>query len=67
MPMTDQGFQRQTYAELLEQQINRAKQLFGADMDTSETSVLGKYIRLNTADYAELQESLEAVALHVSA
>ena len=40
MPMTDQGFQRQTYAELLEQQINRAKQLFGADMDTSETSVL---------------------------
>ncbi|CDE30367.1 putative uncharacterized protein [Ruminococcus sp. CAG:403] len=61
MPMTDQGFQRQTYAELLEQQINRAKQLFGADMDTSETSVLGKYIRLNTADYAELQESLEAV------
>lgn len=61
MPMTEHGFQKLTYAELLEQQINRAKDLFGQDIDTSEKSVLGKYIRLNVSDFAQLEESLEEI------
>lgn len=63
MPMTEQGFRKYTYAELLEQQITRAKDLFGQDIDTSEQSVLGKYIRLNVSDFAQQEEALEQVYL----
>lgn len=63
MPMTEQGFRKLTYAEILEQQIVRAKELFGSDMDTSEKSVLGKYIRLNVSDFAQQEEALEAIYL----
>lgn len=63
MPMTEQGFHKLTYAEILEQQIIRAKDLFGNDMDTSEKSVLGKYIRLNASDFAQQEEALEQVYL----
>ena len=61
MPMTEQGFRKYTYAELLEQQITRAKDLFGDDIDTSGKSVLGKYIRLNVSDFAQQEEALEAL------
>ena len=63
MPMTDRGFRKLTYSEILEQQIVRAKDLFGQDIDTSEKSVLGKYIRLNVSDFAKLEEALEAIYL----
>lgn len=63
MPMTEQGFRKLTYAEILEQQIIRAKDLFGQDIDTSEKSVLGKYIRLNVSDFAKQEEALEAIYL----
>lgn len=55
------GFQRPTYDELLTRQITRAKELFGEDIDTSEQAVLGKYIRLNVEEYAELYEDLERI------
>lgn len=63
MPMTEQGFQKMTYAEILEQQIIRARKLFGDDIDTSEKSVLGKYIRLNVSDFAQQEEALESLYL----
>ncbi|MDE6020895.1 MAG: baseplate J/gp47 family protein, partial [Ruminococcus sp.] len=63
MPMTEQGFRKLTYAEILEQQIIRVKDLFGQDIDTSEKSVLGKYIRLNVSDFAKQEEALEAIYL----
>lgn len=63
MPMTECGFRKLTYAEILEQQIIRAKDLFGQDIDTSEKSVLGKYIRLNVSDFAKREEALEAIYL----
>lgn len=63
MPMTEQGFRRYTYAELLEQQLIRAKDLFGNDIDTSEKSVLGKYIRLNVSDFAQIEEEMEDIYL----
>ena len=53
------GFKRPTYAEILDAQIARAKTLFGDDIETSELTILGKYIRLNVYDIAKLYEELE--------
>ena len=61
MALTEKGFNRPTYDELLDNQLNRAKQLFGEDIDVSEISPLGKYIRLNVADIDELYQTLEGV------
>lgn len=61
MGLTELGFERPTYDDLLEAQIARAKELFGDDIDTSDATPLGKYIRLNVADLAECYEVLENV------
>lgn len=61
MALTETGFNRPTYDELLEQQEVRAKQLFGEDIDVSDISALGKYIRLNVSDIDELYQTLEGV------
>lgn len=61
MVLTELGFQRSTYEELLEWQIERAKRLFGEDIATDGKSVMGKYIRLNVEDLAECYEVLEGV------
>lgn len=55
------GFHRPTYSELLAEQESRAKQLFGDDIDTSELTALGKYIRLNVYDYAKIYELAELI------
>lgn len=59
--LSDLGFNRPTYDELLEAQETRAKELFGEQIDTSELTILGKYIRLNVADLDELYQTLEGV------
>lgn len=56
MPLTAEGYMRPTYAELLEKQEERAKELFGNDIDTGEFTPLGKYIRLNVYELAEAYE-----------
>ena len=61
MALTDLGFERPVYDEILEQQIERAKTLFGETIDTSEQTILGKYIRLNAADIDALYQDLEGV------
>lgn len=61
MALTELGFERPTYDEILEQQINRAKVLFGDTIDTSELTALGKYIRINVADLDTLYQNLEGV------
>ena len=61
MVLTEKGFKRPTYGELLAAQIHRAKQLWGEDIDTSEQSNLGKYIRINVYDLAECYELLEDI------
>ena len=58
--LTDKGFQRPTFDELLAGRIDRAKQLFGDDVDTTERSALGKFIRLGVYDLAQAYETLEA-------
>lgn len=59
MVLTEKGFIRPTYDELLERQEKRAKKLFGECIDTSGESVLGKFIRINVDDLAECYELLE--------
>ena len=59
--LTDKGFYRPTYDELLEAQQKRARQLLGEDVDTSNLSVLGKYIRINVDDFDKLWQTLEQV------
>lgn len=61
MGLTEKGFVRRTYDEILNDKIQRAKELFGADIDTSDQSVLGKYLRINAYDQAIASEETEAV------
>lgn len=61
MVLTEKGFKRPSYHELLEAQINRAKGLFGEDIDTSEQTILGKFIRIGVYDLAECYELLEDI------
>ena len=59
--LTDKGFQRPLYAELVAQADARAKVLFGDDIETDEKTPLGKFIRLGAQDVAEAYEELENV------
>lgn len=59
--LTEKGFQRPTFNDLLTAQENRAKLLFGEDIDTSNQSILGKFIRLNVEDIATCYELLEDI------
>lgn len=61
MPLTETGFQRRTFAEILEAKIAKAKELFGEDIDTSELTPLGKFIRINAYDQALTEEETELV------
>lgn len=61
MVLTEKGFVKPVYDEILSRQIERAKQLFGEDIDTSSTSILGKYIRINVKDLDECYELLEDI------
>lgn len=63
MPFTSAGYQRRTYAEWVERDEERAKQIFGSEVDTSEASLLGKFIRLDCEDKAELEEEAEDIVL----
>lgn len=57
--LDETGFYRPTYDELLNAQIDRAKQLFGDDIDTDEKTPLGKFIRITVYDLAKAWETLE--------
>lgn len=59
--LTKYGFKRPTYDELLGAQVARAKLLFGDDIETSELSILGKFIRLNVFEVSKLYEELELI------
>ena len=61
MVFTEKGYNRPTYSDILDQQIERAKVLFGEDIETDEKTPLGKYIHINAQDIAELHEILETV------
>lgn len=59
--LTELGFRRPTYDELLNEQIQRAKDLFGEDLDTDEKTAIGKFIRIQVYDLSKVYEELEAI------
>ena len=61
MGLTDKGYQRRTYADILAEKERHAKELLGEDIDTSDQSVLGKYLRINAYDQAKAEEEIEKV------
>lgn len=61
MPLTELGYERPTYEDLLAAQRDRAKELFGEDINTNDNTPLGKYIQLNVADLADVYELAEKI------
>ena len=61
MGLTNAGYTRRTYDDILNDKIQRAKELFGEDIDTSDLTPLGKFIRINAYDQALAEEEIEAV------
>ena len=61
MPLTSKGFERLTYDDIVNKKIQKAKELFGEDIDTSELTPLGKFIRINAFDLAEAEEEAEYI------
>ena len=59
--ITNEGYKRKTYQEILDGKIEKAKELFGEDIDVSDISPLGKYIRINAYDQAEAEEEAEMI------
>lgn len=59
--ITEQGYTRRTYQEILDDKIEKARELFGEDIDTSDLTPLGKYIRINAYDQAETEETAEMI------
>ena len=61
MPVNEKGYIRPTYDEILAERITLAQELFGEDIDTSNASALGKFIRLSVQDLAEAYEAQEII------
>lgn len=59
--LTDAGFQRRTYDEIVQDKIITAQSIFGEDINTEENTPLGKFIRLNAYDEALLSETAELI------
>lgn len=59
--LNELGYTRRTYDDIIESKIQRAKELFGEDIETDETTPLGKLIRINAYDQALAEEEAEAV------
>ena len=61
MGLTATGYVRRTFDDILNDKIQRAKELFGENIDTGELTPLGKFIRINAYDQAQAEEEIEAV------
>lgn len=59
--LTELGYTRRTYDEIVDDKIERAQELFGEDIETDETTPLGKFIRINAYDQALAEEEAEAI------
>lgn len=53
------GFYRPTFNEIVAAKEQKAKELFGNDIDTSEITPLGKFIRIDAYDLSKAYEDLE--------
>lgn len=66
MPLTETGFKRRTFAEILADKEAKARELFGEDIDTSDKTPLGKYLRINAYDQALTEEEAELIYYSIS-
>lgn len=66
MAITEYGFNRRTYDDILNDKIAKAVELFGSDIDTSEKTPLGKFIRINAYDTAIAEEEIETLYYSMS-
>lgn len=64
--LTDKGFLRPTYQEILNKRIELAKKLFGEDINTDEKTAMGKFIRFTAYDLATAYEDMELIYLSLS-
>lgn len=56
MGLTEKGYVMPTYEEILNRQIEKAKSLFGENINTDTTSILGKFIRITTDELLSVYE-----------
>lgn len=61
MALSETGYRRRTYEEILESKIARAKELFGEEINTEGNTALGKYIRINAYDQYAVEELAEKI------
>ena len=61
MGLTSLGYRRRTLEEILQAKIEKAKELFGEDINTEENTALGKYIRINAYDQYVVEELAEQI------
>lgn len=59
--VTELGYKRRTYDEILNAKIAKAKELFGEEINTEENTPLGKYIRINAYDQYNVEEIAEKI------
>ena len=57
--LDEKGFLRPTYDEILEDMALKTKELFGNDINTEETSMIGKMLRVNAKKISDLWEDVE--------
>ncbi len=59
MSLTELGFYRPSFEEIVEQMCQRAQSQLGEDIDTTEQSILGKFIRIIGYDLSNCYDDLE--------
>lgn len=59
--VTNVGFYCPTYSEIITEKAKTARILLGNDIDTSEQSILGKFIRIDARDDRRLYQLAEAL------
>lgn len=59
--VTETGYRRRTYEEILNAKIEKARELFGENINIEENTALGKYIRINAYDQYIVEETAEKI------
>ena len=60
MPLTELGYSRASYDEIVSDMEQRAKKELGENIDTTEQSVFGKFLRIIARDLANVYEDIES-------
>lgn len=59
--LTDNGYERPTFEDILTNLESKARELFGEDIETNEQTPLGKFLRIIAYDRAEEEEEKELI------